>query len=185
MSKIKLYTLLIIYILCCICIYYSPKTVTKNIKTKTTNEIKIIESIENKLVIEEEKPIGKLIIKKINLEKQLYEITSKKNNIEENVTILNGSIEPNKNNSIFFLAAHSGPGDIAFFNDLDKLNINDKILLEYKNSNYIYQVKDIWETKKDGNIEINKEVNNQLILTTCSKKDEHKQLILNCIKIES
>ena len=185
MSKIKLYTLLIIYILCCICIYYSPKTETKNIEIETTNEIKNTnQSIKNNIIIKQEQPIGKLTIEKINLEKPLYEITSRKNNVEENVTILNGSIEPNKNNSIFFLAAHSGPGDIAFFNDLDNLNINDKILLEYKNNNYIYIVKDIWETTKDGNIEINKEKNNQLILTTCSKKDKYKQLILNCIKIE-
>ena len=186
MSKNKLYTLLIIYILCCICIYYSPKVETKNIKINSTDNTKNVnQPIKNEIKVIEELPIGKLTIKKINLEKPLYEITSKKNNIEENITILNGSIEPNKNNSIFFLAAHSGPGNIAFFNNLDKLNINDKIILEYKNNNYTYIIKDIWETEKDGNIEINKETNNQLILTTCSKKDKYKQLILNCIKIES
>lgn len=184
MSKVRLYILIIFYILCCICIYHSQKTIPKKQYKKEIINVK--ESIDNvKTITIKEEPIGALIIEKINLNKPLYEINSKKNNIEENITILKGSIEPNKNNSIFFLAAHSGPGEIAFFNNLDKLNINDIITLKYKNIKYYYSVKDIWETNKDGNIEVNKDINNQLILTTCSKNDNTKQLVINCTKIES
>lgn len=186
MSNYKFILILIIYLFCCITIYNSnpqknieinnQEIIPNTIPTTKINNIKIKE----KITIEQ--PIGYLIINKINLNKPLYKISSPKNNIEENVTILKESIKPNEQNSIFFLAAHSGTGNIAFFNELDKLSINDEIILIYENIKYIYQVKDIWETTKDGNIEIIKEDKNQLILTTCSKTSQSKQLIINCIK---
>ena len=87
---------------------------------------------------------------------------------------------PDKENSIIFLAAHSGRGEIAFFDDLDKLIEKDIITLEYNNELYSYEVTDIWEENKNGYIHINKGKNKQLILTTCSKKKD-KQLIINCV----
>lgn len=131
--------------------------------------------------------IGKLEINKINLSKKLYTLNDPLNNIEKNITILNYSNEPSAENSIIFVAAHSGTGKLAFFKDLDKLQINDQINLTFKNKKYIYQIKDIWEIKKDGNISVEKELNNQLVLTTCSPKKDNYQLIINSIliKIES
>ena len=128
-----------------------------------------------------EKPIGTLIINKINLKEDLYDIDSSKNNIEEHVTILQGSKFP----ELLILAAHSGQGRIAYFEELDNLKINDSIKLVYNNKEYFYYVKDIWEEKKTGYININKETNNQLILTTCSPDKKNYQLVINCIKKES
>ena len=129
--------------------------------------------------------VGKIIIKKINLQNNLYDINSILNTIEKNVTILKESIPPNKQNSLLIIAAHSGTGNIAYFQELDKLDINDDITIIYKKKKYNYIVKDIWEEKKTGYIHINREKTKQLVLTTCSPTKDNYQLIVNCIEKES
>lgn len=125
--------------------------------------------------------IGRLIINKINIDEELYPINNKHNNIEEHVTILKKSNMPN----LLILAAHSGIGRIAYFQELNKLEINDEIIVYYKNKKYTYIVDNIWEEKKNGYIHINNSNKNQLILTTCSPNREGYQLIVNCIEKES
>lgn len=129
--------------------------------------------------------IGTLIIKKINLEENLYALNSNENNVEKHITILKESIFPPTKDSIVFLAAHSGTGNIAYFERLDELKIDDEVVLIYKNKKYIYRVKNSWEEKKNGYININKDTEDQLILTTCSPNKKNYQLIINCIKKKS
>ena len=123
--------------------------------------------------------IGSLIINKINLKEDLYNPKSSKNNIEEHVTIIN------EIDNTLILAAHSGTGPIAYFERLDELEINDEIILIYNNKKYKYEVKEIWEEKKNGYIHINKETKKQLVLTTCSPNKANYQLIVNCTEKES
>ena len=123
--------------------------------------------------------IGKLIINKISLKENIYDINNSKNNIEEHVTILS------EIDNTLVLAAHSGTGNIAYFERLDELNIDDEIILYYKNKKYIYTVIEIYEEKKNGYIHINKNKKRQLVLTTCSPKKANYQLIVNCIEKES
>lgn len=132
-------------------------------------------------VKETKEKIGKITIPKIDLEEYLYEIDSEENTIEKNITILKESSFP----SILFLAAHSGEGKIAYFEQLDQLEINDEINLIMYQEKYTYIVKDIWEEKKTGYIHLNKEIENQLVLTTCSPQKKNYQLIINCIEKES
>ena len=141
----------------------------------------------NNIIIEKDNNYiyAKLIIDKIGINKNLYEIDNPNNNIEKNITILKESIMPDKKNSIVFIAAHSGTGEIAFFEELDKLEENDEVILIYNNKKYIYKVLNIWEENKNGYINVNKEKENQLILTTCSPHKENYQLIINCIEKES
>jgi len=160
------------YLIICKFIYYK----SINYKVISTNQKLLISNIIHK---NKEIPIGKLIIKKINIDNNLYKTTSKLNNVDKNITILNNSIEPNNKNSIMFIAAHSGNSDISYFKDLDKLNINDEIILFYKNKYYHYIINKIWEENKNGYIHVTKEDNKQLVLTTCSPKHENKQLIIN------
>ena len=177
----KILIILIFFQISCFIIYTKETTtitIENNQQKKQSEKIEKTE-ISNDIGTEEKK-IGQIIIEKINLNKELYEITSKKNNIEENVTILPGSIEPSENDSIMFIAAHSGTGNIAFFKDLDKIQLGDIIHLEYKGKKYIYSVNNIWESNKDGDIEVTKSKNKQLILTTCSPKHKNKQLIISC-----
>lgn len=125
--------------------------------------------------------IGSLKIKKLNINQPLYKLDSEKNNIEKNVTILKDSIMPDQKESIVFLAAHSGAGKIAYFEELNQLTVGDIINLEYKNKKYEYQINKIWEENKNGYIHINKEDSNQLVLTTCSPTKINKQLVINSI----
>ncbi len=128
--------------------------------------------INSKTIQPDNEIIGTLTIDKINLSNNIYSIKSSHNNVEENVTILNDD------ENLIVLAAHSGPGYIAFFNDLDKLDLSDTINLTYKNKDLIYKITNIEEQSKDGTIEINKTNTKRLILTTCSKKDKNKQLVI-------
>ena len=94
----------------------TPKMNSKPIpKTSSISTNRVFNKNVNPKVI----PIGRLIIEKIKLDQALYDINSPNNNVEENVTILKGSSLPTNNKGIIFLAAHSGTGDIAYFNDLD------------------------------------------------------------------
>jgi len=128
---------------------------------------------------------GTIIINKINLNEELFPINSEENTIEKHVSILKESTYPDKDNSLMIIAAHSGIGPIAYFQELNKLELNDEITLIIENKTYTYKVKDIWEEKKNGYINFNKENKKQLILTTCSPNKEGYQLVINCIEKES
>ena len=123
---------------------------------------------------------GMIIINKINLKEELFPINSSENTIERHVSILKDSTK-----ELMIIAAHSGIGEIAYFQELDKLEINDEIILIIENNKNTYKVKDIWEEKKNGYININKENKKQLVLTTCSPNKEGYQLVINCIEKES
>lgn len=125
-----------------------------------------------------DEPIGYLTIPIINVNNKLYEVTSKHNNIEENVTILKKSMNLNDNNSLLILAAHSGTGKIAYFNNLNKLKIKDEINITYYNNNFIFEISTIEEQPKNGYININQDNRSTLILTTCSPTNKERQLII-------
>lgn len=150
-----------------------------------SSPISIIKISKENLEIPKDKTInntyGMIIINKINLKEELFPINSNENTIERHVSILNGSNYP----ELMIIAAHSGIGPIAYFQELDKVEINDEIILIIENNKSIYKVKDIWEEKKNGYINFNKENKKQLILTTCSPNKEGYQLVINCIEKES
>lgn len=177
---IRIIIILLTYIILCNIIYRSFSGEENKISTSINvlNPKKVIKNITK------DNSIGNLKINKISLNKKLYPINSKENNIEKNITILPGSIEPSNENSIMFIAAHSGTGKKALFKELHKVQEKDAIILEYKNIKYTYIIKNIWETKKIGTISVPKENINQLILTTCSIKDKDNQLIINSILIK-
>lgn len=181
LKKIVLTSIIIgLYLITCYAIY---KNVNPSIEKEIKNTIPDISQKQPTKTIDDS--IGELIINKINLNQKLYSPTNHKNNIEENVTILKESIFPNEENSIVFLAAHSGTGKIAFFQNLNKLEIKDKIILNYQKHTYTYQVTNIWEENKTGTIHVSKKEKNQLILTTCSPNKENKQLVIESIQKEA
>ncbi len=165
---------MVIYLGNCFLIYDIENKNEKNILT--TNSINSKNTINLKNNTNKEQPIAILNIDKINLTKNIYNINSTHNNVEENVTILYDD------KYLIVLAAHSGPASIAYFDNLDKLEINDIVNLNYKDNEITYKVIKIEEQPKDGTIEINKTNTKQLILTTCSKKDKNKQLVITTEK---
>jgi len=187
--SLKYLFLLLFFIISFLIIY---NTNQKEVKTNNVNkQYKVIKKINNKKeVIEDiqninDSSIGKLIIDKININSKLYDIDSEYNNVDKNITILKGSIEPSNPESIMFIAAHSGNWLFAYFRNLNKLNKEDKITLIYKNKTYYYQVLESYEIEKDGTLEITKLPQKQLVLTTCSPNNKSKQLIINCTIKES
>ena len=162
--------ILVIYLVSCITIYTKY---SKSFKSKITMDTKISKVVDSEY-------IGYIYIPKINLKKNLFSINSNKNNIEYNVEVLKETIFPDGNNSIVFLAAHSGTGSNAYFNDLKYLSSNDEVILSYNNTIYKYIVIDKKEVLKNGYITGNRINSDEIILTTCSDS-KGKQLIISGI----
>lgn len=162
--------LLSIYLISCLFIY------TKNYQKSTTTTANKNQYTVKDTTTETNEIIGTLTIEKIKLEKDLYNLKSPENNVDKNVTILVDE------ENLIVIAAHSGTGPLAYFNDLDRLTINDEVDLTLHNNTYIFTVTKIENQTKDGTIELDKQTEKSLVLTTCNKDDKTKQLVLICTK---
>lgn len=149
------------------------------------------EEIQNNEVIEEneqedeEQPvqvnyenyIGVLEIKKINLKRGFYSKTSKNNNVNRNIQVLNESDMPNIENGNVIIAGHSGSSYVSFFRNLNKLDLYDEAIIYFEGKQYNYQLKNEYEIDKTGQavIKRNKE-KSVLTLITC-KHNTNKQIV--------
>lgn len=157
----------------------------KAIKEYYIEEVNIAEEIQEP-EIEEVKPkkeinyIGILKIPKINLERGLVDRNSYSNNVNYNIQILSNSSMPDEKNGNVILAAHSGNGRTAFFKNIDKLVINDEVIINYKNKTYKYKIIDIYDIEKTGKAKIIRNNNvNTLTLVTC-RHNTNNQIIVIC-----
>ncbi len=122
--------------------------------------------------------IGYLEIPKISLRKGFVKKEDKNNNVEKNIFIVDKSDYPDKPKGNFIVAAHSGSGWKAFFNDLYKLNIGDYVYVEYDKKKYIYKIDNIYKQKKTGTIAIYRDYSKKtLTLITCTNNDDTTQTI--------
>lgn len=130
------------------------------------------EIIENNGSFNKSNYYGFLIIPSLNMTYGFYDTQSKLNDVNKNVALIDSNIE-----NTYVLAAHSGMGNLAYFNDLKYLRKKDKIYLKFENKTLEYEVVNIRSNIKNGKIRIkNKE--NQLILTTCDQIKKGNQLII-------
>ena len=130
------------------------------------------EIIENNGSFNKSNYYGFLIIPSLNMSYGFYDTQSKLNDVNKNVALIDSNIE-----NTYILAAHSGSGNLAYFNDLKYLRKKDKIYLKFENKTLEYEVVNIRSNIKNGKIRIkNKE--NQLILTTCDQIKKGNQLII-------
>ena len=128
---------------------------------------------------EEETFLMELEIPKVNLRRGIYSKDSKWNSIEYNVTILEESNFPDDEYGNVILAAHNGPADIAYFNQLHQLEVGDMAYVYYNGIKYGYEVSDIYDVAKDGTVEISRNKNlNTLTLITCKKNTSDRQLVI-------
>lgn len=124
--------------------------------------------------------IGVLSIPKINLKRGLVDPNSSLNDIQYNVKFLNESSMPDELYGNVILAAHSGNARISYFKNLDKLDVNDEIIIDYKNNNYTYSVVNKYEIEKTGKTNIiRNRTENTLTLITC-KHNTNKQIVVIC-----
>ena len=123
-------------------------------------------------------------IPKINLKKGFFNINSIYNNVNYGIEIIKDSIMPNESNSNLILASHSGNSRASYFNNINKLALNDHIYIYYDNIKYTYKIINIYSIEKNGYLNINNDKNNTLTLITC-KKRTNKQLIIIGILIDT
>ena len=184
LKKFLIFNFYIIIFVFIICSFYRVDTeiVTTNYKdfvTPTNNAYNNIVSNIHKTDL-----LAHLTIPKIKVDEDIYKIDSSYNNVNEHVTILKESVLPSDNkDSVVFLAAHSGSGHLAYFRNLNKLQDGDVVSFSYNNIIYTYRVVNVFEEEKDGDIEVSRSSNRQLVLTTCSPNNDDKQLIVDTILI--
>lgn len=116
--------------------------------------------------------IGYLVIPSIDMKLGFYDYDSPLNDVSKNIELIDTGIA-----NTYLIAAHSGTGPLAYFNDLKDVLISDDVYLEYKSNILHYQVIDIKRVKKVGSINIPNE-ENELILTTCDQIVKGYQLII-------
>ena len=122
--------------------------------------------------------IGILEIPKIKLSRGFLDINSRYNNVNYNITVINGSTFPDEVNNNLILAAHSGVCSVCFFDRLYNLAIGDEANIYYNNIEYQYKIVDIYEVEKTGTVAIHRDSSkNTLTLITCTRYSNTKQTV--------
>ncbi len=128
--------------------------------------------------IDYSKYLGVLRIPKINLKRGFYNVDSRYNTIEYNVTLLRGSDMPDVKDGNLVLIGHSGTAWISFFDKLYKLDKGDKAYIDYKGNEYSYTIKNIYKVPKNGYVTIIRNYNRTtLTLITCTRNDDKTQTV--------
>ncbi|MBQ7140903.1 MAG: sortase [Bacilli bacterium] len=142
---------------------------------KKTDEVQ--EEVKVEKNVEKESYLAVLKIDKIKLERGIYNINSKNNNVNKNIKILKESDMPDKENGNVIIAGHSGSSYIAYFKNLVKLNNGDEAKIFYNGKTYIYNLVRSYEVEKTGKITLSKNKDKQtLTLITC-KTNTNKQIV--------
>lgn len=119
-----------------------------------------------------------LEIDKINLKRELYDINDSRNNVNQNIMLHKKSVMPYENiNSHIILAAHSGNGSQAYFQNLYLLEIGDIIKFYYQNKIWIYEIVEIEYQDKTGVLYLKEDYKEMITLITCTKGKSDKQTI--------
>ena len=122
--------------------------------------------------------IGIIKIPKINLERGLVSPYSYQNNVDKNIAFVKQYTLPDKQYGNVILASHSGNSSVSFFRKLDKLSINDEIIIDFNKESYFYKVVNIYDVEKTGKAVINRNrYKNTLTLITC-RDGTNKQIIV-------
>lgn len=141
---------------------------SKNKLDQIKEEKLLVEKIENK-----KEYFAIIEISKIKLKKELYEINDTRNDVNKNILVHQNSTFPNN----IILASHSGNKRNAYFKNLYKLKIGDKLSIYYQNKLYEYIIEDIEEQDKTGSLYLKEDLNERLILITCTKNNNRTQMI--------
>ena len=128
--------------------------------------------------IDYSKYLGVLEIPKIGLKRGFYNVGSRYNNINYNVTMVDGSDLPDVINGNLILMAHSGDSYISYFAYLYKLTIGDVVYVTYAGNQYTYQIVNIYEVEKNGIVRlIRNHDKTTLTMITCTKDNDYAQTV--------
>ena len=120
----------------------------------------------------------KLVIPKIDLNYDIYNLGNGLNNVDYNVEVLKESSYGDK---LFYIAGHSGNGDNCYFNRIKELEMGDIIYIYIKDKMLIYEVKQIYFIRKNGYMEVDNVDKDVLFLITCN--GYNRQLIVKGVLI--
>ena len=108
----------------------------------------------------------------------MVDSTNNFESIKYAISIDKNSQYPN-NNGNFILYAHSGNSSIAFFKDLNKVEINDSVYVYYNGIKYEYVIYDKYDVVKTGKVKIiSSKKEKYITLITCTQGKEGYQTIV-------
>ena len=122
--------------------------------------------------------IAILRIPKINLKRGLVAKNSRYNNIKYNVMIHSESDSPDDERGNVILVAHSGSASMSYFRYLYKLNLGDKVYLDYNNKTYAYKIINQYDIEKTGQASIRKNTRKSSITLITCRTGTNKQIVL-------
>lgn len=172
-KKSKKFSLLISFLLIFIGLIIPLSSFSIN-KVKEYQEEKILVNKINK----NQNYYAIIDIPKIGFKKELYKINDPRNNVNKNILVHKNSIFP----SNIILASHSGNSSHAYFKNLFKLKIKDKVKIYYENKIYEYEINEIEEQNKTGKLYLKEDLNERLILITCHKNNKTQVIYYSNLK---
>lgn len=173
-------SIIFIYVFCLNNVYSYHVADNKDIVKHSHNSTKINNAhVSSSSTPDERKEevFASVRIPKININRKLYPVSSKQNTVDKNIQIIKESDMPDVVNGNLILAAHNGFSSIAYFHNLDKLEIGDEVFINYLNNDYKYIISDKYDVLKTGKVSIKRDKNRSTItMITC--KGEDKQLVV-------
>lgn len=114
----------------------------------------------------------------IDLKRGVVDSTKNFRSINYAISVDRTSNYPNEYGN-FILYAHSGNSSIAYFKNLNKVNVNDDVYVYLNGIKYHYVIYDKYDIKKTGKTVINRPTNDKNItLITCNQNRKGFQIVL-------
>ena len=119
-----------------------------------------------------------LEIPKIYLKRGVVDSTKNFKSINYAISVDNSSQYPIENGN-FILYSHSGNSNIAFFNRLNNLELNDDIYVYYNGIKYHYSVRNKYDIEKTGKAKvISRKDDKYITLITCNQNKKGFQIVI-------
>ncbi len=133
---------------------------------------------EEEYTVDYSKYYGVLEIPKIGLKRGFYNVGSKWNDIQYNVTLQEGSVPPYEGYGNFILLGHSGDSYISFFAYLYRLGVGDECYITLNGVVYHYRIDNIYTVEKSGLMVMDfTPPEMTLTLITCTKDNDKLQTV--------
>lgn len=130
--------------------------------------------------------LGRLVIPKINFNRNFYSLGSYNNNVNRNIAVMKGSSTPDIVGGNLIIAGHSGNVWYSFFGSLYKVKNGDLAYVYYNDVKYTYKIVDSYTVKKNGTVTIKRDRRkNTLTLITCTRNSKTKQTVYIAEQIAS
>lgn len=149
-----------------------------SVVNEVVDEIPVEETEEKQEISSNINYTAILEIPKIDLKRGVVDNTRNFNSINYAISVDNSSNYPNGKGN-FILYSHSGNSNIAFFNRLYKLEINDDIYVYYNGIKCHYSIFKKYDIEKTGKAKvINLKDNKYITLITCNQNKKGYQIVI-------